>query len=135
MGHNVGTAADRAVKKSEQRGKIISERTPEERLTAIRRNLEAGLFNPPVEQKFLLDQHDHQIGVIADLQRKRDELQDRYDLALEQIEQFRAVYEQENRSTVVKVERVPALEPELVDHDVHRFADDGGPAGDHSSGD
>lgn len=111
MSHSVSETAARAVKNSQR---VQAEtRTPEQRLISIQKNLEAKLFVPPDEQRFLLELYlnaqasiitsgsvlfqyaetiEEQKAQIADLQTK--------------VEEFRKVYEEENRSMALKVERI-----------------------------
>lgn len=112
MGHNVGTAAANAVKRSER--VKSSERANEQILKDIRGNIAAKLFVTPTDQKWLLEQYDAaatMIGAQHTLILEKLQIistQDDTITSLQaQIEQFRSVYEQENRSTSVKVERVP----------------------------
>jgi len=134
MGHNVGVAADRAVKNSE-RVKPVSQRTPEERLANIRNLLAAGLAVPPVEQKFLLAQYDSIQATLVQNTRVLELARATVELAHEEIEslkaqiaQFRTVYEQENSSTTFKLERVPVNELilETSEGQLIRFEGEGG---------
>lgn len=111
MGHTVGDQANRAVKKGEKKA-AEALRTPEERLAAIRGSVAAKLYVTQDDIRFLLEKYDraHELMVqnttllqnaIVSMDaayQERDELK-------VQVEQFRTVYEQENRSTTLKVER------------------------------
>jgi hypothetical protein len=121
MGHTVGDQAAKAVKKSEKRA-ADAQRTPEQRLAAIRGSLAAKLFVTPEDQRFLLDLLDqattivttlkqldqHQAVLIVDLQAKNAEQSGSIGELQSKLEEFRTVYEQENRSTKIKIERVSA---------------------------
>ena len=99
-------AAAKAVKKSQQVQK--GERTPEQILSDFRKNLTAGLAVTPEDQRFLL--------ALYDSAKESEELLESATATItklqDQVEQFRTVYEQENRSQSVRIERVS--EPELV---------------------
>lgn len=56
MGHQNNVASERAVNKSSK--KKTESLTTEERITAIRRNIEGGLYVPVTEVKLLLEQYD-----------------------------------------------------------------------------
>ena len=114
MAHSVSEAADRAVKNSQR--KPVETRTPDQRLLDIRKNIAAKLFVIPDDVRFLLEAFDAAKATLQDMADGNADLhgtilaQDRTIADLRsQIEQFREVYEQENRSTTLKVERV--LEP------------------------
>ena len=118
MGHNVGDQANRAVKKSEKKA-AAALRTPEERLAAIRGSLAAKLFVTPDDQRFLLIIYDQAISDLAWASGELRNAKTAWEIAESeiitlraQVEQFRTVYEQENRSTTVKVERVIETGPE-----------------------
>jgi hypothetical protein len=67
MGHNVGEAAARSVRKSEKTK--LAERTPEQILKDIRNNLAAKLAVTPGDTQFLLDSYDslkHQWDVLQE---------------------------------------------------------------------
>ena len=109
MGHSVSKAADNAVEKSKK--VKASDRTPEQVLADIRRNFIAGLAVTPEDQRWLLAQYDALVE--KDLEGQVDYMQVRITQLVEEntqlttkLQEFRDVYEQENRSTVVKVERV-----------------------------
>ena len=65
MGHNVGDAAARSVKKSEK-SKLL-ERTPEEIIKDIRINLAAKLAVTPDDVRFLLAKYDAAEAAVAHL--------------------------------------------------------------------
>ena len=118
MGHNVGDAAARSVKKSEKTK--TADRTPLDVIADVRRNLLSGLAVPPDDQRFLLAQYDAAQSTVALLGQSTTALLKRAETAeanvadqsgiigelQSKIEEFRTVYEAENRSTTVKVERV-----------------------------
>lgn len=106
---------------------LIEERTPAQRLADIRKNRVAKLFVTPDDQDFLLDQLDssqaavaHLAGstaallqraetaeqAVADLQRQLQASANQIDNLQNKIEEFRTVYEEENRSMALKVERI-----------------------------
>lgn len=110
MGHNVGDKAAMAVEQGTKRGVKGVERTPEQRMANIRNLLASKLAVTPDEQRYLLSQYDDQIAIARAAASVVTEQVAEIARLNEQIEQFRAVYDQENSSTVVKVERV-LLEP------------------------
>lgn len=125
MGHNVGKAADNAVKRSQQQK--LATRTPEEVLADIRRNLASNLAVTPSDQRFLLEQYDIERSAVVHLGESVKALLFRAESAEAQvvqlkakIEEFRSVYETENQSMVLKVEKVLENNPEprLNDHSV-----------------
>lgn len=66
MGHNVGKAADIAVKNSQRvKGEEV---TPEQNIKFLRDNLRAGLHVPSHQIQALLDAYDHARTTIAALQ-------------------------------------------------------------------
>jgi len=119
MAHSVGEQAARAVKNSERK-KILETRTPDEIIKGIRGNLAAHLAVTPSDTALLLAQYDLRVSLIGDMlaedrQRQAETvaLQSKLIAAVEQIEtlqaqvdRFREVYEQENRSTTVTFEQV-----------------------------
>jgi DNA-binding FadR family transcriptional regulator len=120
MGHNVGDQANRAVKKGERK-QVEDKRTPEQRLADIRKNLDAKLFVTPDDQRWLLRQYDEIHAILTALKHntaaKIAEMttanfdamtaaNQEIDNLKAQIEQFRTVYEQENRSVAVEIEQV-----------------------------
>jgi hypothetical protein len=112
MAHSVSEQAARAVKNSERK-KVVETRTPEEILKGIRGNLAAHLSVTPNDIQFLLDRYYAAAQAVVDSDVKRGTLgleneTLRADIkAMEvKLEEFRTVYEQENRSTTVTVERV-----------------------------
>ena len=109
MGHSVSKAADNAVEKSKK--VKAADRTDLQILADIRRNFSANLAVTPEDQKWLLAQYDALVE--KDLEGQVDYMQVRITQLVEEntqmttkLQEFRDVYEQENRSTVVKVERV-----------------------------
>ena len=109
MGHSVSKAADNAVEKSKK--VKASDRTPELVLADIRRNFIAGLAVTPEDQRWLLAQYDALVekdldGQIGYMQVRITQLVEENTQLTTKLQEFRDVYEQENRSTVVKVERV-----------------------------
>jgi len=102
MGKNVGEVAAQAVKKSEK--VKASERTGDQILLDIRRNIAAHLAVTPDDVRFLLSQYD-KAALIIDIAVKNDILKTAEIAALEaKIEEFRSVYEQENRRTTLRVD-------------------------------
>ena len=116
MGHN---PSNRDTTKGERKA-AVENRTPEEILKGIRGNLAAHLSVTPNDIQFLLGAFDaerefsHKLAEeslackakIVDLQALLAVQAESLGRLNEQVEQFRSVYEQENRSTTVKVERV-----------------------------
>ena len=90
-------AARKAVEKSEKKGKV--ERTSDQIISDIRKNLSAHLAVTPEDQRFLLAQYD-EVLVKA--------LASATDLVVAQgkLDEFRDVYEQENRSATLRVDVV-----------------------------
>ena len=111
MGHSVGDAAARSVKKSE--ATKAAERTPDQILAGIRKNLDARLAVTPLDVRFLLAQYDEVKALMIQntqlLQQATDGL-----LTADEIikdltaknEEFRRVYEAENRTATLQVDRV-----------------------------
>ena len=91
MGHTVGDQANRAVKKGERK-QVLETRSPDEIIKAIRGNLAAHLAVTPNDVQFLLAQYDAAVHIIEDRATEVRDLQIKLD-------EFRSVYEQENRST------------------------------------
>lgn len=111
MGHNVGTAAANAVKKSER--VKPGDRTPEQILKDIRGNLAAHLFVTPNDQRWLLARYDEAVQAVVDGDFKRGALGlENESIKAEnvrltvQVEEFRSVYEQENRCQTLTLECV-----------------------------
>lgn len=104
MGHKPNQDST-AVKKSEKHQAELA-RTPEQRLSAIRGSLAAKLFVTPDDQRFLLALYDQALSAIivagVVFSQQQQEIAD----LQAKLEEFRTVYEQENSSTSVKVERV-----------------------------
>lgn len=114
------TAANRAVERSQVKSK--TERTPEQVIADIRRNLGANLAVTPDDQRFLLAVYDGAVILLNDSHAEVVQSGDAIVKLREQIEtlmtanaeltakneEFRAVYEQENRSTTLQVD---VLEP------------------------
>lgn len=112
MGHTVGDQANRAVKKGVAREQVKETRTPEQILKGIRGNLVARLSVTPNDIQFLLAQYDDARAVIgtlsADVTEKLLVISTQDDTITElnsKLAEFRNVYEQENRSASVTVER------------------------------
>ena len=111
MAHSVSEAAARAVKNSQR--VTAEKRTPDQILADIRKNRTAKLFITPDDQDFLLVSFDAAIATAATLTKDLEEarnlngLQAAQIVALERkVEEFRQVYEEENRSMALKVERI-----------------------------
>lgn len=105
------TAAAKAVAKSKQQAQAA--RTPEQILDDIRKNFAAGLAVPPNDQKFLLAQYDEAMTHIFDMRRAQvmeeariNELTTTVTALQAKLDEFREVYEAENRSTSLTIERV-----------------------------
>ena len=119
MGHSVSDAAARSVKKGEK--VKTADRTPEQIIADIRKNLGANLAVTPDDQRFLLAKYDEGRGELIALsintetkiaemkQASLEAMQDANNLIdrlKAQVEEFRTVYEAENRSQSLVVERV-----------------------------
>jgi hypothetical protein len=126
MGHSVGDAAARSVRKSE---KVKPEdRTPEQILKGIRSNLAARLAVTPDDQRFLLLQYDTTVTSlqaanevskeltlqVENLTKQNNDQNQQIQKLVEENDQFRAVYEQENRKQLLSVETVPGALAEAV---------------------
>lgn len=111
MAHSVGEQAARAVKNSEKKS-AEALRTPEERMAAIRGSVAAKLYIVPDDIRFLLEKLDETFAAYA-AQLAIVHTQDALVLELQaKVEEFRTVYEQENRNMALKVERVLPTEAE-----------------------
>src|ERR1700676_4608443 len=114
MAHSVSEQAARAVKNSER--KQTETRTPEQILKGIRNSLVSHTWITPSDVQFLLGQYDAvtaqyqaAVAIITDRNHEVEKLQhiiedratDVRDLQVK-LDEFRAVYEQENRSTTLK---------------------------------
>lgn len=115
MGHQSGKGAERAVKNS-QRSAVAETRTSEAIIKGIRGNLAAHLAVTPNDTAFLLAQLDSaavtitaQYAVIAGHIAKEEDMQAKLD-------EFRDVYERENRSSLLLVtpEAAKQLETEFT---------------------
>lgn len=118
MAHSVSEAAARAVKNSER--KQTETRTPAQRLADIRKNRAAKLFVTPADQDFLLASLDAALASVQSLttiaeaagkslestRADRDRFAHRVVELEAKVEEFRQVYEEENRSMALKVERI-----------------------------
>jgi len=102
MGHSVSDAASRSVKKSETNR--LAERTPEQIMVDVRNNAASGLFVVPSDVRFLIAELD---AASAKLTAANATIQS----LTEQNEEFRRVYEMENSSQSLKIERVPIQVP------------------------
>lgn len=109
MGHNVGAKAESAVEKSKK--VKASERTPEQIIADIRRNFAAGLAVPPDDQKFLLGEYERVHLTLAEaiatnttLKQALESIRTENLELTAKVEEFRAVYEQENRRTTLQVD-------------------------------
>lgn len=121
MGHSVSKAADNAVKKSEKTK--TADRTPVQIVDDVRKNLSAGLAVTPDDQKFLLQKLDDAHMLMRQTSKQLQEATEtiielqglnasQSTMIVEQqakLEEFRAVYDTENRSQTLRVERV--MEP------------------------
>lgn len=162
MSHTVGEKAALAVAAS-QRQPLKETRTDEQRIKDLRKNLANNLWIMPDDIRLLLNLYDAAVITLGERENSEKEVQqlqiileaanfslestraDRDRFAHEvvvlqaQVEQFRTVYETENRSQNVTLERfIPqpgeVLEPvstaveaiaAMVDTDQHRMDDDG----------
>lgn len=148
MSHTVGEKAAMAVENS-KRPTLKETRTDEQRIRDIRKNLANNLWVMPDDIRLLLNLYDAAVLEIADAE--KDTRSRLIDLACEvsdlralnhqlrdENDQFRNVYEAENRTQTVTVEQfVPqpgeVLQPLNVDQapapaadlDAHRMDDDG----------
>ena len=109
MGHSVSKAANNAVEKSKK--VKAADRTDLQIIADMRRNFAAGLAVTADDQKWLLAQYDALVekdldGQIGYMQVRITQLVEENTQLTTKLQEFRDVYEQENRSTVVKVERV-----------------------------
>lgn len=114
MGHNVGDAAARSVKKSEKTRS--EERTTEQILKDARKNASQGLSVTSKDILFILDQRDvyeslskSNDAVVKALEFQLSEAQQQIAKLTEENDQFRKVYELENRNASL---RVDVLAPE-----------------------
>ena len=102
-------AARKAVEKSERKAGV--ERTPDQILADIRKNFAAGLAVTPADQKFLLSAYDAAIEIAAAKDITIAELTKGIELSnatittiTSQNEEFRKVYELENRNISLDIE-------------------------------
>ncbi len=108
MGHNVGKQAERAVERS---GKTKDAAlTPLQLIQSLRNNLRANLFIPSHQTQALLDAYDSNHAALlqsAEISRLGTQTIELLGAEIEQlkaqVEEFRPVYEQENRTTTVQV--------------------------------
>ena len=119
MGHTVGEQAGRSVKKSEKAKQ--AERSTEQIIKEIRHHLADKTAVVPLDTAFLLLQYDMATEAVMDLNTQIDNLTKQNNDQSEQIQklveendQFRAVYEQENRKQVLSVETVPGALSQAV---------------------
>ena len=115
MGHSVSKAADNAVKKGEKTK--TADRTPEQIIADIRRNLASNLAVTPDDQRFLLVQYDQEYAAVLHLGAAVAGLSKRAEAAEALVvelraknEEFRSVYEAENSSQTLKVETLASGE-------------------------
>lgn len=118
MAHSVSEAAARAVKNSQR--KVVETRTPDQILGDIRKNRAAKLFITPDDQDFLLASLDAALATAATTAKDLEIANLQYQAAVKiitvrnhevaalenKIEEFRKVYDEENRSMALKVERI-----------------------------
>lgn len=128
MGHTVGEQAGRSVKKSEKMKQ--AERTTEQIIKEIRHHLADKTAVVPLDTAFLLLRYDMATEAVMDLNTQIDNLTKQNDGQSEQIQklveendQFRAVYEQENRKQVLSVETVPGALAEAVGDKIPEYTD------------
>ena len=126
MGHTVGDQAGIAVRKGQKQR--LEDRTPEEILKQIRNNLAARLAVTPDDQRFLLLQYDtttgslvaanevgrHLIAQVENLTKQNNDQNAQIQKLVEENDQFRAVYEQENRKQLLSVETTPGALAQAV---------------------
>ena len=111
MGHSVSKAANNAVEKSKK--VKAADRTDLQIIADMRRNFAAGLAVTADDQKWLLGEYERVHLTLAEaiatnttLKQALESVRTENLELTAKVEEFRDVYEQENRSTVVKVERV-----------------------------
>lgn len=95
-------AAQKAVEKSQAKLKV--ERTPEQILSDLRRNLEAHLAITPGDIKVLMTAHDLLLEAAQNSAKLIQFLQEDNNRLTQQVEDFRKVYDQENRHMSFRVE-------------------------------
>lgn len=95
-------AADKAVEKSQVKQKI--ERTPDQIVADIRKNLDAHLAVTSADIRVLLAAHDLLNDGVATAAKLIQALKNENDRLTAQVEEFRKVYEQENRNMSFRVE-------------------------------
>jgi hypothetical protein len=115
MGRSVSDAAAQAVAKSNKKESV--ERTPEEILKGIRLNLASKAAVTPDDTRWLLTQFDTDTEALRQFTAQNEKLQttnnilnERIAQLTEQNERFREVYELENHSSSVKIEKVDEFE-------------------------
>jgi hypothetical protein len=126
MGHSVGDQAGIAVRKGQKQKP--EDRTPEQILKGIRNNLASRLAVTPDDQRFLLLQYDttttslqaaNEVSKeltlqVENLTKQNNDQNQQIQKLVEENDQFRAVYEQENRKQLLSVETVPGALAEAV---------------------
>jgi hypothetical protein len=120
LGHSVSDAAARSVKKSEITR--LAERTPEQILADIRNNLASRLTVVPDDIRFLLKKYDDVSALLAQQTRILDNatttvltLSDENATLKQKNEEFREVYEKENSSQSITMERIPTGLPDSLE--------------------
>ena len=115
MGRSVSDAAAQAVAKSNKKESV--ERTPEEILKGIRLNLASKAAVTPDDTRWLLTQFDTDTEALRQFTAQNEKLQttnnilnERIAQLTEQNERFREVYELENHSSSIKIEKVDEFE-------------------------
>ena len=115
MGRSVSDAAAQAVAKSNKKESV--ERTPEDILKGIRLNLASKAAVTPDDTRWLLTQFDTDTEALRQFTAQNEKLQttnnilnERIAQLTEQNERFREVYELENHSSSIKIEKVDEFE-------------------------
>jgi hypothetical protein len=119
MGHTVGEQAGRSVKKSEKAKQ--AERSSEQIIKEIRHHLADKTAVVPLDTAFLLLQYDVITELVEDLKKQVENLTNQNNdqnaqvqKLVEENDQFREVYEQENRKQLLSVETIPGALAEAV---------------------
>lgn len=126
MGHSVGDQAGIAVRKGQKQR--VEERTPEQIMKGIRNSLASRLAVTPDDQRFLLLQYDTVLSSLVEAQhaaidldvqienltKQNNDQAAQIQKLVEENDQFRDVYEKENRRQLLSVETTPGALAEAV---------------------
>lgn len=126
MGHSVGDQAGIAVRKGQKQR--VEERTPEQIMKGIRNSLASRLAVTPDDQRFLLLQYDTVLSSLVEAQhaaidldvqienltKQNNDQAAQIQKLVEENDQFRDVYEKENRRQLLSVETTPDALAEAV---------------------